>query len=53
VYTSIHDYSHREGEGELTREKVRGAIIYRAKNTNMTDSISSLETLLMTIKDDI
>jgi hypothetical protein len=26
----LHTYSHREGGGELTREKVRGAIVHKA-----------------------
>ncbi len=50
MYTCIqyvqYTYSHMEGGqggGELTREKVRGAIVYKAgRNTNMTDCISSL-----------
>ncbi len=42
---------HTRKGGELTREKVRGAIVNKAgQNTNMTDYISSL---LNTSKDDI
>ncbi len=48
-------YSHREGRGvEQTREKVRGAIVHKAgRNTDMTDCISSPETVLNTSKDNI
>jgi hypothetical protein len=30
VYTIQYTYSHREGGEELTREKVRGAIVHKA-----------------------
>ncbi len=41
LYGYTYMYSHRAviGGGELTREKVRGAIVHKggSKNTNMTD----------------
>jgi hypothetical protein len=30
VCTVLYTYSHREGGGELTKEKVRGAIFHKA-----------------------
>jgi hypothetical protein len=50
-------YGHREGEegGGWTCEKVRGALVHTrgVENTNMTDCIYSLYTLLNTSNDDI
>ncbi len=38
-----YTYSHKEGGGELTREKVKGAMLHKAgRNTNRTDCNSSL-----------
>jgi hypothetical protein len=49
-----HLFTQRRGGGELTREKVREAIVHKpVENTNMTGCISSLEILLSTSKDDI
>jgi hypothetical protein len=46
---TLYMSTYREGGrgGELTREKVRGAIVHKpGRNTNMTDCISSLQTQL-------
>jgi hypothetical protein len=39
VYTVLYTYSHREGRGELTKEKVRGAIFHKANRKYQHDRL--------------
>ncbi len=56
LYIMYFHFGGGGGGGRWIRKKVRGAIVHKAgsnaENTNMTDRISSLLTLLNTTKDD-
>jgi hypothetical protein len=46
VYTTLYLFTQGRGGGELTREKVRGAILHKAGRKYQHGCISSLQTIL-------